>query len=252
MKQIAMIGCSFTRGWFYNDQIPNPDRRNLPTILAELLPQYRINDYSRFSNTLPFQVLQLEHILSHSKPDLVIFQATTGNRITFSRDFDESIRKSGPDGLVRNTNLGMKNFWELPPNYTFSDDQSQVVYDHAGAIHCGPYVTRKLPESEQARMFEYHAGWVISSLSFPVLRKGYMLAVRRLLEESGVPFIFYQQIVESEYCDSWSDIVDFIAYRELPELKNHIVDNGNHLGLSGNYMLAKQLLIPRIEEKLIV
>lgn len=52
-----------------------------------------------------FQLIQLNQVLENSKPDLIIFQATTGGRLMFSRDFDETIRLSEHNGLKNAQNM---------------------------------------------------------------------------------------------------------------------------------------------------
>lgn len=255
MKKIAWIGCSFTRGRYWNDQDPNEHGYNLPMLMALAKPQYQIHDYSRFSNTLPFEVSQLKTILedhSDMRPDAIIFQATTGTRFSLSKEISESLMLSGVNGLKKDQGTlyreSIDNYFALPDNEAFTPNKESINYDHSGTLHVGPYVWRQLPDAWESKLFIDIMEYGVSVSNCGWLRQGYVLLAEAMLKESGLPYILYEQLYYKGDSGRYAN-VDFITHREMPDYKKYIVDYGNHFGITGNRKLLNEFILPLVDER---
>lgn len=239
---ILHLGCSWSQisNWNYEYSSPIIELQHS----LKTLHNTDVNTYSanRGGTSLDMHIdLLLQTLDLDINYDGIIFQVTAGNRgyIRLDKNLKLSIEDFEKFGNLHNDSNYILQRW-LGENYCWFSP---------GAI--GPVENSKLHSlAERYRKVKS----IASVLDLQLDYLGNILTAKKIMEDSGIPFIIYAHTLNSQWWENPK--VKELVYKELDfvvlddtQFEKHIIDNGHHFNYEGNKEVAEKLLLPLVLQR---
>lgn len=187
---IYTVGCSFTAG------VGNVENYlSWPAVLANMFPNYTIKNFSQGGSSIHYSILILKKLFKEKRPeDLIIFQGTCINRLTF---FSKQNYKGNHDTVWNYVKDQLKQQFPTIPNYY------QILPLGETFSPLGPWLLSEDP---------YHRKWLTVKQYRPIEKtyKSYLSNYPNeyIVDEYINACLFAQKIADYAFVMNWHQGTD--------------------------------------------
>lgn len=261
---IFVLGCSFSNHTFPDPTEPDIPQMNWPQILSKKLQQENVDatiyNIAHISNSTQSQAIQLRYLIDQNyikSDDIVIFQCTRMNRITFTDNIDKFSTSQNINETVHLPEFG--NYFELPTSrFGFNQGAKPNAY-HAIHVNMGMMFDAKIRKEVKPNKYTECLETLLLESVGPYGNYGSwfetleIVAIKQMLLHNNIKHIIYQHIWNEEYTLYVETPWEFNLSEVWKEFESYCVDFGKfgwHMATKGNRIIVDDYIYPRLKQLL--